>query len=102
MTSQTLDAPTATPPSLLPIVVAIDAVTAFVLRSTRASVLSRQFGTQRLPNPTASPEQGRLPVVIVATTTLVFGSSRLTVSFGALDTQACSSIASQSGVPGTS
>src|SRR5258706_10688335 len=102
MTSQTLDAPTAMPPSLVPMVVAIVAVTLLVFRSTRAKVLSRQLGTQRLPNPTASPEQGRLPVVIVATTVLVFGSSRLTVSFGALDTQACSSIASQSGEPGTS
>src|SRR5260370_24559678 len=54
----TLAAPTARPPSLCPMAVGIVAVTCPVFRSTRASVESPQLGTHKLPNPTASPEQG--------------------------------------------
>src|SRR5712691_7369668 len=98
--SQMLPAPATIDPSELPIVVRIVAVTAPVLTSIRDSVLSPQFGTQTLPNATARPEQGRLPVVMVAATVFVFGSSFATLSFGAFDTHAASSMASQSGIPG--
>src|SRR5439155_18656824 len=98
--SQMLPAPAANDPSELPIVVRIVAVTAPVLTSTRDSVLSPQFGTHTLPNATARPEQGRLPVAMGVPIVFVFGSSLARLSFGAFDTHAASSIASQSGVPG--
>src|SRR4029079_5733924 len=77
------------------------AVTGAVFRSTRATVESPQFGTQRLPKAATSPEQGCLPTDNVAPTRLVDGARRDTLSFGLFDTQTASSIASQSGVPGT-
>src|SRR5262245_10145042 len=101
--SQTLPAPAAMPPSESPMVIGTVAVTALVFKSTRASVLSPQFGTQRLPNAAARPEHGCLPAprATVAATVFVFGSNRDTLSFGSFDTHADSSIASQSGCPPT-
>src|SRR5579871_157746 len=70
--------------------------------STRDSDLSPQFGTQMLPNPAASPEQGRRPTVTTATTLLVFGSRRWMLFLGAFETQTASSVTTcQSGVPST-
>src|SRR5262249_59466335 len=82
-------------------VVGIVAAMAPVFRSILDMVLSPQFGTHRLPNPAASPEQGCLPApsAIVAPTVFVFGSRRDTLSFGSFETQADSSTASQSGWP---
>src|SRR5439155_24851485 len=93
---QLLPAPATIDPSELPIVVPIVAVTAPVLISTRDSVLWPQFGTQTLPNATARPEEGRLPVAMGVPIVFVFGSSFARLSFGAFDTHAASSIASQS------
>ena len=59
------------------------------------------MGTHKLPNAAASPEQGRLPTGITAVTVLVFGFSRLTLSFGLFEIQTSSSAAIQSGEPGT-
>src|SRR5438093_239145 len=78
----------------------IVAATLFVFGSMRDTVPSPQFGTQTLPNATARPEQGRLPVAMGVPIVFVFGSSFARLSFGAFDTHAASSIASQSGVPG--
>src|SRR5262249_38242836 len=66
-------APIAMPPSLLPIVDGNVAETLPVFRSIRETVLSPQFGTQRLPNPAASPEHGRAPTVMVSRITFFFG-----------------------------
>src|SRR5258706_10087633 len=97
---QMLPAPAAIEPSLLATPVWMTADTAPVFTSTRAIVLSPQLGTHRLPNPTASPEQGPLPTAIVAATVLDLGSSRSTLSLGRFDTQTDSSTAIQSGDPG--
>src|SRR5215467_7070560 len=67
---QTASGDTAIPPSLLATPTGIVATSSLVLISTRASAgltpfstfgRSPQSGTQTLPNPAASPEQGRLP-----------------------------------------
>ena len=97
-----LPEPVARPPSLLPIVNGNVAVTLPVLRSIRDTLGSPQFGTQRLPKPTVNPEHGFLPTAIVSTILLAFGSMRVTVCLGEFETQKCSSIACQSGTPGTS
>src|SRR5437016_1939399 len=81
--------------------VEIVAITLPVFTSRRASARSPQSGTHTLPNPAARPEHGRLPTAVVAVMVLVFGSSYETVSFGSFDTHTCSSIAIQSGEPGT-
>src|SRR5262245_61814773 len=101
---QTLSAPVTIDPSDSPTptfsVVAID----LLVRSTRAIVCSPQLGTHRLPNSAARPEQGSLPTAIVVTA-FDFGSSRDTVFFGSLETHVTlltGSMASQSGLPGTS
>src|SRR5580765_242357 len=96
-----LPAPAAIDPSVLPLVVLIVAETAPVFKSTRLTVWSPQFGTQRLPKPAATREQGALPTVTVAVTVFGLGSSRDTLFFGLFDTQTAASTASQSGVPGT-
>src|SRR5258707_13838908 len=98
--SQMLPAPATIDPSELPIVGRMVAVTAPVLTSTRDSVLSPQLGTQTLPNATARPEQGPLPVATGVPIAFVCGSIFATLPFGAFDTHAAASIASQSGVPG--
>src|SRR5437764_12028402 len=97
---QTLSAPATIEPSLFPIVDGKVAVTAPLFKSTRAIVLSPQFGTHRLPNAVARPEHGPLPTGITAATVFVFGSIRATVSFGRLETHTDSSTAIQSGDPG--
>ena len=99
---QTLPAPIAMPPSLLPIVSGSVAVTLPVFRSMREMLGSPQLGTQTEPNPAARPEHGFLPTVIVSTIVLASGSMRVTVCFGEFETQTCSSMASQSGTPGMS
>src|SRR5262245_47195326 len=90
--THTLPAPVATPPSELPIVTGIFAVTPLVLRSIRASDFAPHCGTQRLPNPAARPEHGAAPFPrsIVAATLLVLTSNRDTLSFGSFDTNAAS------------
>ena len=98
---QTLPAPAAIEPSEFPIVVLIVAVTSPVFRSTREIVWSPQLGTHTLPNPAARPEQGLARRRSWPTTVFVLGSRRDTLSFGLFETHTCSSIASQSGVPGT-
>src|SRR6478672_8098007 len=100
---QTLPAPVAIEPSVSPMAVGMVAVVALVLRSILARVLSPQFGTHRLPNPTARPEQGCLPLPSSSVATILFvaGSNLDTLSLGLLDTQAASSTASQSGLPPT-
>src|SRR5262245_29815457 len=102
VTSQMLPAPAAKPPSESAIPIGIVAVTFPSLRSTRASVLSPQMGIHKLPKPVARPEQGLFPTVIVPITLLDFGSILATVFFGELETQTDSSVAIQSGAPGTS
>src|SRR5579871_3005779 len=68
--------------------------------SMRETVLSPQLGTQMLPNPAASPEQGRLPTAMTAVTVLVFTSMRWTVFLGAFETHSASSVETcQSGEP---
>src|SRR4051794_26111609 len=101
---QTLSAPVTIDPSDSPIPIFIVAAIAAVFRSTREIVLSPQLGTHRLPKSATRPEHGSLPTVIVVTA-LDFGSSRDTVFFGSLETHAVAltgSMASQSGLPGTS
>src|SRR5882724_3980992 len=88
-------------PSVLPMWVRMVAVTAPVFRSTRDTVSSLQLGTQRLPKPAARPEHGPLPTGTVAATRFVFGSSRVTASFGLFEIHTASSTAIQSGAPGT-
>src|SRR5687767_10397767 len=83
---QTLPAPVARPPSLLPIVSGSVAVTFPVLRSILETLGSPQFGTHRLPKPAANPEHGFLPTAIVSTILLAFGSIRVTVCFGEFET----------------
>src|SRR5215472_13059902 len=75
VTSHTASGLAAIPPSLCDGGIGSVAVTWLVLTSIRESVLSPQFGTHTLPKPAASPEQGRLPTAIAATTVFVFGSS---------------------------
>ena len=76
MTSQTLDAPVAMPPSLLPMVVG----------DRRGDLVGLQVDARErliaaIGNPEAAEadrqvrEHGRLPVADVATTVLVFGSA---------------------------
>ena len=103
-TIQTLPAPVAIDPSVLPIEVLKVAVIALDAVSMREIVWSPQFGTHTLPKPTVRPEHGRLPApsAIVAATVLVFGSKRETWSLGLFETQAAWSMASQSGLPPTS
>src|SRR3954463_8502883 len=96
----TLPAPVTIDPSLFAIGEGNVAFTAPLFRSTRAIVLSPQFGTHRLPNPVARPEHGPLPIGITAATVLVFGSKRATLSFGRFETHTDSSTAIQSGDPG--
>src|SRR4029079_8464676 len=99
--NQTLPAPAAIPPSLSPIVVGSVAVTVPVFRSTRDIVDSPQLGTHRVPKPAASPEHGALPTLIRPTTALARGSMRVTEFAGSFETHTSSSMASQSGAPGT-
>src|SRR5580693_3450702 len=90
----------AMPPSLCEGVAATAATTALVLMSTRETTFSPQLGTQMLPKPAASPEHGRRPTVIAASTLLVLGSSRWIVFLGPFETQTASSVITcQSGVP---
>jgi hypothetical protein len=100
--SHTLPAPTAMPPSLSPTVMGVADATLPVLRSTRPSVESPHMGTQRLPKPAARPEQGALPTLIAPTALFARGSIRITVSSGSLEIHTSSSMAIQSGAPGTS
>src|ERR1700674_850245 len=80
----------------------IVATTLLVATSMRDRVLSPQFGTQTLPNPTASPEQGSLPTGMTAATLFVFGSNRAIMFFGLSPIHTESgSIATQSGDPST-
>src|SRR5262245_55308927 len=97
---QTLPAPVVRPPSSFPIVSFSVAEILPVPRSRRETLGSPQLGTQRLPKPAARPEQGALPTGIVATIALAFGSIRVTLFFCSFETQTCSSIAIQSGMPG--
>src|SRR5258707_432167 len=100
VTSHTASGLAAIPPSLAAGGMGSVAVTWLVFGSIRESVLSPQLGTQILPNPAASPEQGRLPTKTAATTVLVFGSRRCTVPLGPLVTHTASSVTTcQSGVP---
>src|SRR5450432_1134271 len=102
VTSHTASGLAAIPPSLWDGEIGSVAVTWLVLRSMRESVLSPQFGTQMLPNPSASPEHGCLPTAMAATTVLVFGSSRCTMPLGPLATHTASPVMTcQSGAPGT-
>src|SRR5438552_9369540 len=96
----TLPAPVAIEPSLFAMPVRMVAAIAPLFRSTRAMVLSPQFGTHRLPNPTANPEQGPFPTGMTAADVFVFGSKRATLSFGRFETHTDSSTAIQSGAPG--
>src|SRR5689334_16222630 len=96
----TLPAPVAIEPSLFAMPVWIVAAIAWLFRSTRAMVLSPQFGPHRLPTPAASPEQGPFPTAMTAATVFVFGSRRAMLSLGRLETQTDSSTAIQSGEPG--
>src|SRR5262245_3966396 len=100
--SQMLPAPSVNPPSAPPILTGMVAVTFPPFRPTQAQARSPQRGTQRLPNPVVRPEQGLLPTSTMASTLLVLGSRRATVFFGKLETQTDSSMAIQSGAPGTS
>src|SRR5258706_1339078 len=92
------------PPSELAMPMGIVAVTLPVFRSTRLIDWSPQLGTHKLPNPTANPEQGFLPTVMVSTTLLVFGSMCRTLSLGLFETHTDSAsplaTAIQSGEPG--
>src|SRR5258708_36406518 len=99
---QTLSGLVAKPPSESAIPIGKVAITLLVFRSTRDTVWSPQFGTQRLSKPIAKPEQGALPTVMVSATLLVFGSMRATLFLGLFEIQTASPTAIQSGVPGTS
>src|ERR1700681_4411535 len=99
---QTLSSLAAMAPSVLAGPSGIVATTLFVATSMRDRVLSPQLGTQTLPNPTASPEQGSLPTGMTAATLFVFGSSRAIVFFGLSPIHTESGrIATQSGDPST-
>src|SRR3954451_13006619 len=98
---QMLPPPATIEPSELPIVMGMVAATAPVFRSSREIVLSPQFGTHRLPNAAARPEQGRLPTGTVAATVFEVGLNRATLSLGLLEIHTSSSTAIQSGEPGT-
>jgi len=99
---QKLPAPTAMPPSLLPIVSGNVAVTLPDLRSIRETLLSPQVGTQTDPKPAARPEHGLAPTAMLSTILLVAGSIRVTLFLGEFEIQRCSSTAIQSGAPGMS
>src|SRR5688500_762766 len=105
--THTLPAPVARPPSDCWTSKGSVASTLPSFRLTRIRLLpvpsfAPQLGTHRLPNPTASPEHGCLPTAMLAATLFVLGSSRWTVSFGLFETHTCSSMARQSGTPGSS
>src|ERR1035438_2285603 len=87
---QTLSGLTARPPSESPIPIGTVTETLLVFKSTRDSVLSPQFGTQRLSKPMARPEHGALPTVTVSAILFVFGSIRATLFFGLLEIQTAS------------
>src|SRR5215831_7499044 len=99
---QMLSSLAAIPPSVSAGPSGIVATTLFVATSIRESVLSPQFGTQTLPNPAASPEQGSLPTGTVAATLFVFGSILVIAPLGLFEIHTESGrMATQSGAPST-
>src|SRR5262245_48213466 len=96
----TAPAPTPMLPSLSAMPAGMVATTRLLIDSTRVMVLSSQFGTQTLPNPTPSPAHGLRPTVTWVTIRLVAALMRVMLFLALFEIQtAPESIPTQSGEP---